>query len=125
MRDKASPSWKGVKVVTTESGENLLLSCSDLKNLKLMSKSFPEYTGKARSSHTNGTTDIEDLMKEELEGNITEEIRDGIVPHVQDVSVLDTENDIKVKQDETSVKIEYTDDLDEEQMVAAEAYSLL
>ena len=51
MRDKASPSWKRVKVVITESGENFLLSCSDLKNLDLMSKSFPEYTGKVKSGH--------------------------------------------------------------------------
>ena len=36
MRDKASPSWKWVKVVITKSGENFLLSCSDLKNLKQM-----------------------------------------------------------------------------------------
>ena len=90
-----------------------------------MSKSFPEYTGKVRSGHANAAADIEDLMKEELEGNITEEIRDGIVPHVQDESILDTENDIKVKQDKTSIEIEYTDTLDEEQMIAAEAYSLL
>ena len=79
-----------------------------------MSKSFPEYTGKVRSGHANATADIEDLMKEELEGNITEEIRDGIVPHDQDEVILDTETDIKIKQDETSVEIEYTDDLDEE-----------
>ena len=59
-----------------------------------MSKSFLKYTEKVRSGHTNATADIEDLMKEELEGNITEEIRDGIVPHVQDESVLDTETDI-------------------------------
>ena len=58
-----------------------------------MSKSFPEYTGKVKSGHANAAADIEDLMKEELEGNITEEIRDGIVPHVQDVSVLDTEKE--------------------------------
>ena len=81
----------------TESGENFLLSCSDLKNLELMSKSFPEYTGKVRSGHPNAADDIKDLMKEKLEGNITEEIRDGIVPHVQDQSILDTETDIKVK----------------------------
>ena len=35
------------------------------------------------------------------------------------------DNEVKVKQDENSVEIEYTDDLDEEQMIAAEAYSLL
>ena len=48
MRDKVSPSWRKVKVVVTESGDNFLLSCSDLKNLDLMSKSFPEYMGKVR-----------------------------------------------------------------------------
>ena len=74
MRDKASPSWKRVKVVITESGENFLLSCSDLKNLELMSKSFPEYTGKVRSGHANTAAEIKDWMKEELERNITDEI---------------------------------------------------
>ena len=33
MRYKASPSWRRVKVVDTESGDNFLLSCSDLKIL--------------------------------------------------------------------------------------------
>ena len=69
----------------------------DLKNLELMSKSFPEYTGKVRSRHANAAADIEDLMKEELERNITDEIRDGIVPHVQEETMLDAETDIKVK----------------------------
>ena len=67
MRDKASPSWKRVKVVITESGENFLLSCSDLKNLNLMSKSFLEYTGKMRSGHANAPADMEDLINEELD----------------------------------------------------------
>ena len=41
MRNKNSPSWRRVKVVVTDSGDNFLLSCSDLKNLDLMSKIFP------------------------------------------------------------------------------------
>ena len=43
-----------------------------------MSKSFPEYTGKVRSGHANTAADIEDLMKEELERNITDKITDGL-----------------------------------------------
>ena len=39
--------------------------------------------------------------------------------------IYHTDIEVKVRQNETSVEIEYTDDLDEEQMLAAEAYSLL
>ena len=46
IRDKASPSWRWVKVEVIKSGNNFLLSCSDLKNLDLMSRNFPEYNGK-------------------------------------------------------------------------------
>ena len=112
-------------MVITESEKNFLLSCSDFKNLNLMSKSFPEYTGKVRSGHANATTVIKDLINEGLDEKVMEETSDRIIPHVQDVVILDTEADIKVKQDETSVEIEYRDDLDEEQMIATEAYSLL
>ena len=62
MRDKASPSWRRVKVMVTESWDNFLLSCSDLNNLNLISKGFPEYTGKVKSGHANATTDIEDII---------------------------------------------------------------
>ena len=96
----------------TESGENFLLSCSDLKNLDLMSKSFPEYTGKVRSGHANATADIDDLINEPFDEKTVEETRDYTVPHVQDDNILDTDVEVKVKQDETSVEIEYTDDLD-------------
>ena len=51
MRDKVSPFWRRVMVVVTESGENFSLSCSDLKNLDLMSKNFPEYIGQRRGAH--------------------------------------------------------------------------
>ena len=95
------------------------------KNLDLMSKSFPEYTGKVRSGHTNAEANIEELMSEQIKGITTEETREYIVPHVQDGDASDTDNEVKVKQDENSVEIEYTDDLDEEQMIVAEAYSLL
>ena len=67
-----------------------------------------------RSGHANGTADIKDLINEEFDKKAIEETRDRIVPHVQDDVTLDTEADIKVKQDETSVEIEYTDDLDED-----------
>ena len=90
-----------------------------------MSISVPEYTGKVRSGHANATADIEDLINDPFDGKTLEETRDCIVPHVQDDNILDTDVEVKVKQDETSVEIEYTDDLDEEQMIAAEAYSLL
>ena len=62
MCDKASPSWRRVKVVVTESGDNFLLSCSDLKNLDVMSKSFPEYMGKVRSGHATATSDVEEII---------------------------------------------------------------
>ena len=75
MQDKASPSWRRVKVVVTESGNNFLLLCSDLKNIDLMSKSFPEYTGKVRSGHANATADIEDIINESFEDKTVEETR--------------------------------------------------
>ena len=49
-------------MVVTDSGDNFLLSCSDLKNLDLMSKSFSEYTGKVRSGHATATSDIEEMI---------------------------------------------------------------
>ena len=109
----------------TESGDNFLLSCSDLKNLDLMSKSFPEYTGKVRSGHAKATADIEEILNEPYNDKPVVETGDCIVPHVQEENISDTDIEVKVRQDETLVKIEYTDDLDEEQMLAAEAYSLL
>ena len=64
-------------------------------------------------------------MNEQIQDITTEGTNEGIVPHVQDNDASDTDNKVKVKQDENSVEIEYTDNLDEEQMIAAEAYSLL
>ena len=73
MRDKASPSWRRVKVVVTESGNNFLLSCSDLKNLDLMSKSFPEYTGKVRSGHAKADADLKEILNEPFDDKLTRE----------------------------------------------------
>lgn len=75
MRDKASPSWRPVNVVITESWENFLLSCSDLKN-------FPEYKGKVKSGHANTEADIEEVMNEEIQDITTEGTNEGIIPHM-------------------------------------------
>ena len=64
-------------------------------------------------------------MTEQIDDITMEETRECIVPHVQDGDMSGTDNKVKVKQDENSVEIEYTDDLDKEQIIAAEAYSLL
>ena len=82
MRDKASPSWRRVKVVVTESGNNFLLSCSDLKNLDLMSKSFPEYTGKVRSAKADA--DLEEILNKPFDDELTRETGDCIAPQVQE-----------------------------------------
>ena len=125
MRNKASPSWRWVKVVVTESGNNFLLSCSDLKNLNLMSKSFPEYTGKVRSCHAKADADLEDILNQPFDDELTRETGDCIAPQVLEESESHSGVEVKVKQDETSVELEYDSDLDEEQVLASEAYSLL
>ena len=66
MRDKVSPSWRQVKVVVTESGDNFLLSCSDLKNLDLMSKDFPEYIGQRRGAHASSVLAVGEMIDEAL-----------------------------------------------------------
>ena len=71
----------------TESGDNFLLSCSDLKNLYLMSKSFPEYTGKVRSGHAKATTDIEEILNEPYNDKPVVETGDCIFPHVQEENI--------------------------------------
>ena len=64
MRDKASPSWRRVKVGVTESGNNFLISCSDLNNLDLMSKDFPEYIGQRRGGHTSSVSVVGEIIEE-------------------------------------------------------------
>merc|ERR1711867_164091 len=41
MKAQASPVWKQVEVVITETRANFLLSHADLKNLNLLSNDFP------------------------------------------------------------------------------------
>ena len=48
LRDSKSPSWRKVKIVITRLGSNFLLSNSNLKNLQLLSPSFPNYIGVLR-----------------------------------------------------------------------------
>ena len=64
MRDKVSPSRRWVKVVVTESGDNFLLSCSDLKNLDLMSKDFLEYIGQRRGAHASYVLAVSEIINE-------------------------------------------------------------
>ena len=66
----------------TESGDNFLLSCSDLKNLNLMSKSFPEYIGKVRSGYAKASTDIEEILNEAYIDKPEVEAGECIAPHV-------------------------------------------
>ena len=74
MRDKVSPSWRRVKVVVTESGDNFLLSCSDLKNLDLMSKDFPEYIGQRRGAHASSVSAVGEIINEAtFDPEVTEE----------------------------------------------------
>ena len=73
MRDKVSPSWRRVKVVVTESGDNFLLSCSDLKNLDLMSKDFPEYIGQRRGAHASSVLAIGEIIDEAMNNLVVTE----------------------------------------------------
>ena len=41
MKDSASPLWSRVKVVVTHTGDNILLSNAELKNLDLLPTKFP------------------------------------------------------------------------------------
>ena len=65
-----------------ETGNNFLLSCSDLKNLDLMSKSFPEYTGKVRSGHAKADADLEDILNQPFDDELINETGDCIAPQV-------------------------------------------
>ena len=103
MRDKASPSWRRVKVVVTESGDNFLLSCSDLKNLNLMSKSFPEYMGKVRSGHATATSDVKEIINKTYGENAVLEVGHCIAPNIYEENEQDLDTEIKVKQDKSSV----------------------
>ena len=73
IRDKASPSWRQVKVLVTESGDNFLLSCLNLKNLDLMSKSVLEYTGKVRGAHASAASDIDEIINGTYDGKARSE----------------------------------------------------
>ena len=46
--DRASPSWKKIRLVVMVSGENFLLSNGDLKNLSILAADFPSYLGRMR-----------------------------------------------------------------------------
>ena len=53
-------------------------------------------------------------MNKQIKDITTEGTSECIVPHVQNGDASDTDNEVKVKQDENSVEIEYTENLDEE-----------
>ena len=58
-------------MVVTESGDNFLLSCSDLKNLDLMSKNFPEYTRQRRGAHASAVSAVGEIIDEALNDHAT------------------------------------------------------
>ena len=106
-------------MVMTESGNNFLLSCSDLKNINLMSKSFPKYTGKVRSGHAMATSDIEKIINESYGDNAIFEVGDCIAPNINEIDEQDPDTEVKVKPDEKSIKLEYEGDMREDQILAA------
>ena len=103
MRDKASLSWRWVKVVITESGDNFLLSCSDLKNLDLMSRNFPEYTGQRRGAHASAISDVDEIINGVLDEYTMTENGDCIAPNNGEEHEQESKSEITVKQDEDSI----------------------
>ena len=111
MRDKASPSWRRVKVVVTESGDNFLLSCSDLKNLDLMSKNFLEYTGQRRGAHASAVLDVGEIINEALDDHTMTEDGCCIAPNNGEEHEQESDSEITVKQDENSIELRYEGDV--------------
>ena len=111
--------------MVTESGDNFLLSCSDLKNLDLMSKNFPEYTGQRRGAHTSAVLDVGEIINEALDDHATTEDGCCITPNNGEEHEQESDSEITVKQDENSIELQYEEELSPDQLLAAEAYSVL
>ena len=121
MRDKVSPSWRRVKVVVTESGDNFLLSCSDLKNLDLMTNDFLEYIGQRRGAHASSISHVGEIIDKETRGPEVTEEGCYTSPNNGEEHEQCSDSEVIVKQDESSIELEYEEELSPDQLLAAEA----
>ena len=105
----------------TKTGENFLLSNANLKNLSLLSVDFPEYLGERRRAYiqavqrenklASGSTMVENRCFTSLWDG-----RDGLALN---------EEDIRINRAESSVCMEYPEDMSSQQVTEAEAYAAL
>ena len=114
-----------MKVVVTKTGKNFLLSNADLKNLDLLSTEFPQYIGKRCKAFIKAVTRENELASESTEA--CQQVKNGCFTSPVDGgdNPEPNEEDIRVNQDETSVCMEYPEDMSNEQVTEAEAYAAL
>ena len=121
MNASASPSWRRVKMVVTKTEENFLLSHADLKNLDLLAVDFPEHLGERRRAY------IQAVQRENKLVSCSDTIENGCFTSSFDGSkgIKIDEADIRVNQCESSITIEYPEDLSNHQITEVEAYAAL
>ena len=104
-----------MKVIIKKTGDNFLLSNTDLKNLGILSPNFPEYIGERRRAFVQSTQREEKLSNEECS---------YFASNVSNAeSEPDKEEEITISQGESSVTVECPGDLSDKQITVAEAYA--
>ena len=88
-----------------------MLSNGDLKNLNLLSREFPEYIGDRRKANTSSVSKENELVTEATNAYESKEAGFFTSPKVGEDSLDEFEDDIRVKQDESSVQLEYPEDM--------------
>ena len=116
MKVPACPSWRRVKVIITKTGDNFLLSNADLKNLGILSPNFPEYIGEIRRAHVKSTQREEELSNEEYGYFATDTVTEGDTPEGEEITV---------SQGESCITVDCPNDLSNDQITEAEAYTAL
>ena len=116
MKVPACPSWRRVKVIVTRTGDNFLLSNADLKNLGILSPNFPEYIGEIRRAHVKSTQREEELANEEHGYFAPDTTTEEDTPEGEEITV---------SQGEACITVDCPDDLNDHQIVEAEAYAAL
>ena len=110
----ASPTWRRIKVIVTKTGNNFLLSNADLKNLGILSPNFPEYIGQIRRDYIKSSQKEEELSQDEH----------GFLASTSEGDTTDSE-DVTVSQGESCITVECPEELNDLQLIEAEAYAAL